>query len=129
MARAAPIELGQPRTLSCRHESTMRLSGRIFVKAIGPPTARLGSDSVMFSKETVRRFGIERCQSRIEAKTGPAVGTEDRVRSWRREAQSFPLTRSMEQIPSEAVVNLADLPAEECYGRRKYGFRTARLGE
>ena len=34
----------------------------------------------MFSKETVRRFGIERCQSRIEAETRPAVGTEDRVR-------------------------------------------------
>jgi len=35
----------------------------------------------MFSKQTVWRFGIERCQSRIEAKTRPAVGTEDRVRS------------------------------------------------
>ena len=34
----------------------------------------------MFSKETVRRFGIERCQSRIEVETRPAVGTEDRVR-------------------------------------------------
>ena len=34
----------------------------------------------MFSKQTVWRFGIERCQSRIEAKTRPAVGTEDRIR-------------------------------------------------
>ena len=34
----------------------------------------------MFSKEAVRRFGIERCQSRVEAETRPAVGTEDRVR-------------------------------------------------
>ena len=44
------------------------------------PAARLGSGRVMFSKETVRRFGIERCQSRIEAEPRPAVGTEDRVR-------------------------------------------------
>ena len=35
---------------------------------------------VLFSKETVRRFGIERSQSRIEVETRPAVGTEDRVR-------------------------------------------------
>ena len=34
----------------------------------------------MVRKETLRRFGIERCQSRIETKTRPAVGTEDRVR-------------------------------------------------
>jgi hypothetical protein len=34
----------------------------------------------MVSKETVRRVGIERCQSRIEAEPRPAVGTEDRVR-------------------------------------------------
>jgi hypothetical protein len=34
----------------------------------------------MFSKETVGRIGIERCQSRIEAETRPAVGTVDRVR-------------------------------------------------
>jgi hypothetical protein len=34
----------------------------------------------MFSKETVRRFGIERRQSRIQAETRPAVGTVDRVR-------------------------------------------------
>jgi hypothetical protein len=40
---------------------------------------RLRSGRVILSKETVRRFGIERCQSRIEAETGPAVGTEDRV--------------------------------------------------
>src|SRR5271156_5833545 len=45
------------------------------------PAARLRSSRVMFSKETVRRFGIERCQSRIEAETGPTVGTEDRVRA------------------------------------------------
>jgi hypothetical protein len=32
------------------------------------------------SKETVRRVGIERCQSRIEAEPRPAVGTEDRIR-------------------------------------------------
>ena len=34
----------------------------------------------MVSKETVRWVGIQRCQSRIEAEPGPAVGTEDRVR-------------------------------------------------
>ena len=32
------------------------------------------------SKEAVRRIGIERCQSRIEAESRSAVGTEDRVR-------------------------------------------------
>jgi hypothetical protein len=42
------------------------------------PAPRLRSGRVVFSKETVRRFGIERWQSRIEAKTRPAVGTEDR---------------------------------------------------
>src|SRR5271163_1873416 len=44
------------------------------------PAPRLRSGRVMFSKKTVRRFGIERRQSRIEAETRPAVGTEDRVR-------------------------------------------------
>ncbi len=34
----------------------------------------------MISKETVRRVGIERCQSRIEAEPRRAVGTEDCVR-------------------------------------------------
>jgi hypothetical protein len=34
----------------------------------------------MVSKETVQRVGIERYQSRIEAETRLAVGTEDRVR-------------------------------------------------
>jgi hypothetical protein len=34
----------------------------------------------MVIKDTVRRVGIERCQSRIEAEPRPAVGTEDRVR-------------------------------------------------
>jgi hypothetical protein len=34
----------------------------------------------MVSKEAVRRVGIERCQSRIEAEPRRAVGTEDRVR-------------------------------------------------
>jgi hypothetical protein len=34
----------------------------------------------MVSKETVRRVGIERCQSRIETEPRAAVGTEDRVR-------------------------------------------------
>lgn len=34
----------------------------------------------MVSKETVRRVGIERCQSRIEAEARRAVGTKDRVR-------------------------------------------------
>ena len=32
------------------------------------------------AKEAVRRVGIERCQSRIEAEPRPSVGTEDRVR-------------------------------------------------
>jgi hypothetical protein len=41
---------------------------------------RLRSGRVMVSKETVRRVGFERCQSRIEAKPRPAVGTENRVR-------------------------------------------------
>jgi len=34
----------------------------------------------MVGNETVRRVGIERCQSRIEAEPRRAVGTEDRVR-------------------------------------------------
>ena len=34
----------------------------------------------MVSKETVRRVGIGRCQSRIEAEPRRAVGTKDRVR-------------------------------------------------
>src|SRR6202035_2829720 len=34
----------------------------------------------MVSKETVRRVGIERCQSRIEAEPRRAVGTQDCVR-------------------------------------------------
>ncbi len=34
----------------------------------------------MISKETVRRVGIERCRSRIEAEPRRAVGTEDCVR-------------------------------------------------
>ena len=34
----------------------------------------------MVSNETVRRVGIERCQSRIETEPRRAVGTEDRVR-------------------------------------------------
>jgi hypothetical protein len=38
------------------------------------------SGCVWVSKETVRRVGIEWCQSRIEAEPRPAVGTEDRVR-------------------------------------------------
>ena len=42
--------------------------------------ARLCSDRVMVSKETIRRVGIERRQSRIEAEPGRAVGTQDRVR-------------------------------------------------
>ena len=33
----------------------------------------------MFSKDAVGRFGIERCQSRIEAEPRRAIGTEDRV--------------------------------------------------
>jgi hypothetical protein len=32
------------------------------------------------SKDTVRRLGTERCQSRIEAEPRRAVGTQDRVR-------------------------------------------------
>jgi hypothetical protein len=41
---------------------------------------RLRSGRVMVSKETVRRVGIERCQSRSEAEPRPGVGTENRVR-------------------------------------------------
>src|ERR1700730_3031127 len=44
------------------------------------PAPRLRSGRVLVGKETVRRVGIERCQSRIEAEPRPAVGTEDRVR-------------------------------------------------
>src|SRR6202030_3764645 len=40
----------------------------------------LCSGCVMVSKETVRRVGIGRCQSRIEAEPRRAVGTKDRVR-------------------------------------------------
>ena len=34
----------------------------------------------MVSKETIRRVGVEQCQSRIEAEPRAAIGTEDRVR-------------------------------------------------
>ena len=34
----------------------------------------------MISKDAVRRVGIERCQSRIEAEPCRAIGTEDSVR-------------------------------------------------
>src|ERR1700731_1278813 len=44
----------------------------------GPERRRSGR--ALVSKYTVRRLGIERCQSRIEAEPRPAVGTEDRVR-------------------------------------------------
>src|ERR1700730_2240960 len=44
------------------------------------PSSRLRLGRVVVSKETVRRVGIERWQSRIEAEPRPAVGTEDRVR-------------------------------------------------
>src|SRR5271166_4697546 len=51
------------------------------VKAIGPVRRRGSAQAALCSaKETVRRVGIERCQSRIEAEPRPAVGTEDRVR-------------------------------------------------
>jgi len=33
----------------------------------------------MISKHAIRRVGIERCQSRIEAEPRPAIGTGDRV--------------------------------------------------
>ena len=33
----------------------------------------------MLSKDAVRRVGIERCQSRIESESRPAIGTGDRV--------------------------------------------------
>jgi hypothetical protein len=33
----------------------------------------------MVSKDAVRRVGIERCQSRIEAEPRPAIGTGDNV--------------------------------------------------
>ncbi len=80
MARVAAIELGQPRTLRV----AMNLRGDIRPNLREGdrtcPAPRLRSGRVMFSKETVRRVGIERCQSRIEAEPRPAVGTEDRVR-------------------------------------------------
>src|SRR5260370_39701317 len=44
------------------------------------PRERLCSGCVMISKDAVRRVGIERGQSRIEAEPRPAIGTEDRVR-------------------------------------------------
>jgi hypothetical protein len=42
--------------------------------------ARLCSGFVIVITETVRRVCFERCQSRIEAETRRAVGTQDRVR-------------------------------------------------
>src|SRR6266851_8052651 len=44
------------------------------------PAPPLCSGCVMVSKDAVRRVGIERCQSGIEAEPRRAVGTEDRVR-------------------------------------------------
>ena len=41
---------------------------------------RLCSGCVMIGKDAVRRVGIERCQSRIEAESRRAIGTEDSVR-------------------------------------------------
>jgi hypothetical protein len=81
MARAAPIELWQPRTLHV----AMNLRGD-FRPNLGEgdwtcPAPQLRSGRVMVTNETVRRVGIERCQSRIEAETRPAVAIEDRVLS------------------------------------------------
>ena len=81
MARAAPIELGQPRTLRVAMNLRRDIRPNLREGDRTCPAARLGSGRVLFSKETVRRLGIERCESRIEAETGPAVETEDRVRS------------------------------------------------
>src|SRR6267154_6418597 len=50
--------------------TTCRLSAR----------ERLCSGCVMVCKDAVRRIGIERCQSRIEAEPRRAIGTEDSVR-------------------------------------------------
>src|SRR6516165_11104414 len=49
-------------------------------KVIGRRALLLRSGRAMVSKETVQRVGIERCQSRTEAESRPAVRTEDRVR-------------------------------------------------
>ena len=62
------------------HDQRRRHAGRLDTGAARCRALRLRSGRVMFSKEAVRRFGIERCQSRVEAETRPAVGTEDRVR-------------------------------------------------
>ena len=45
-----------------------------------PASVRRVFPAPLRSGETVRRVGVERCQSRIEAEPRPAVGTEDRVR-------------------------------------------------
>jgi len=74
MARAAPIELWQPRALHV----AMNLRGD-FRPNLGEgdwtcPAPQLRSGRVMVTNETVRRVDIERCQSRIEAESRPAVG-------------------------------------------------------
>jgi hypothetical protein len=77
---SGPIELGQPRTLRVAMNLREDFRPNLGEGDWTFPAPRLRSGRVMFSKETVRRVGIERCQSRIEAETRPAVGTEDRVR-------------------------------------------------
>src|SRR6266481_2257697 len=65
---------------TCRHESTRGYPAESREGDWTCPAPRLRSGRVMVIKETVRRLGIERRQSRIEAETRPAVRTEDRVR-------------------------------------------------
>src|SRR5215475_11279253 len=48
--------------------------------ALTTMSPQLCSCGVMVSKDAVRRVGIERCQSRIEAEPRPAIGTGDSVR-------------------------------------------------
>ena len=79
MARAAPIEWWQPRTLRVAMNLRGDFRPNLREGDWTCPAPRRRSGRIMFSKETIRRFGIERRQSRIEAETRPAVGTEDRV--------------------------------------------------
>jgi hypothetical protein len=48
MARAAPIELGQPQTLLIAM-NLRGISGRIFMKAIGPDRRRVSAQAVLCS--------------------------------------------------------------------------------
>src|ERR1700730_480750 len=73
--------LGERRTRSGQAPARQRRAGRGGLPSHAwEGSERRRSGRALVSKYTVRRLGIERCQSRIEAEPRPAVGTEDRVR-------------------------------------------------